>query len=536
MPRRARHDKTSIPKNRNVAFSKKLITTFRNRGPALFLSNADETTSMTKHWTLIALALLLLQSCSWEEDISRLQSPDWNPEIAAPIAKGSITVGQAFDQLENFSYLTVEGDGTLVFRADFPLASWALPDLIDIPDFPVPFVENSLNVPFPVEGLERLDLEAGSLRYQIVSSSQRAIRVEFHFNQLLTDGAETRFSVVLDGAGNFEGTVDLTGMSIQPNGGNMAMSYSAYLDGTDEPMEVDQVALFFSGLEASYLEGQFDARTFVLDPDSLNFQSDLGIDLSLLTLSEPTLDFVVESQSGIPNSFYFTSFQVMDEDGNGHSLEYAPFTEGSSLNLAPAPKTWTESRFTINRDNSNIGELLGLGVPAGLSWEASLIAFPEGPAESGFMTDSDSIRERVEAEAPLAFQLGDTDLSTEIELDLPAIDMLKSGTVSITTENGIPLELDLQVYLLDDHGQTIDSLFTDTQAILAGPEVDGQGYSLEEAAQNIQVNFDEALLEKLDQSTAMRFKATVSTSRNGEVPVRITRDQSIGFRLGVRAQ
>ncbi len=491
---------------------------------------------MTKQWILIALALLLFQGCSLEEDISKLKTPEWNGEIAAPIAKGSITVGQAINQLEDFDYLDVEQDGTLVFRAEFPLASWAMPDLVEIPDFEVPFIENSIELPFPLEGVSRLDLKAGTMSYQITSSHARAVRVEFRLSDVKYLDQEAIIPIVLDGTGTFEGEIDLNGYSFQPDQGGVAMSYSAYFVDNDDPAGVDQATLRFSGLASSYFEGRLPETTIEMDPDTLNFQADLGIDFSNLTLTEPKLEFIVESQVGIPNAFSFPSFGIFDEDLNPHDLAFSPFEEGASLTLPTTPGTWADTRFSVDPANSNIVELLDLGVPQGMMYQATIVAFPNDQPGEGFMTDEDSVAVRVETEAALAFQLTETEFSQDIDLDIEMIDLIRSGAVLLITENEIPLELDLQVFLLDQQGVATDSLFDGQQPILRGAEVDAGGFTLAQADQRTELAFDAALLEALDQASGLRLTATVSSTGNGTKPIRITSDQSLGFRLGVRAQ
>lgn len=501
----------------------------------MFNTNGHEKI-MTKNFTLIALALLLLQSCSWGEDISNLKSPEWDGAIAAPIAKGSVTIGEALNQVEDFSFLDVEPDGTLVFKADFPLASWALPALIEIPDVTFPVPSDGVDVAFPLEGVERMDFSSGQLDYSITNSSDLEVRVVFEIRELTLQGASSAVSVNVDGAGTFGGVIDLTGYQIAPNQGQVFVNYQAFDQTTGAPASIDHLICSLSGLEASYIEGKLPETDLSLEMDTLNLIADLGFDLSGITLADPALNFVFESQVGVPNTFSFPAFAMFDSDNVSTSLIYEPFNQGSSLNLATQPGEWVETRFSINQGNSNISELLNKGVPTAIAYEASILAFPSASQETGFITNQDSIRVTVELEAPLAFQLEDTDFTQDIDLNFEMIDLLKSGTLVLNTTNEIPLELDLQIYLTGGKGQVIDSVFAFQQPVLAGAEVDAEGFTTNEAKGRVEFTFDEDLLTTLAQANGLRFAATVSSTQNGAQTVRLTDGQAIGFQLGLRTE
>lgn len=501
----------------------------------LFNTNGHEDI-MTKTLTFITLALLLFQSCSWGEDISTLKTPEWNGAIAAPIAKGSVTVGEALNQLEDFSFLDVKPDGTLVFKADFPLATWAIPQLIEIPDATFPVPEGGVNVAFPVEGIERMDFSSGQLDYSITNSSAEALRVVFEVRELTNNSGSSAVSVIVEGPGTFGGAVDLTGYQITPNQGQIFVGYQAFDLATGSAASIDLLVCTLSGLEASYLEGRLPEADLSLEMDTLSLIADLGFDLSGITLADPALDFVFESQVGVPNTFSFPAFAMLDDDNVSTPLIYEPFNNGSSLNIASQPGEWTETRFSINQGNSNISDLLNKGIPAAIAYEASILAFPAGSQETGFITNQDSIRVTVELEAPLAFQLADTEFSQDIELNFEMIDLLKSGTIVLNTTNGIPLELDLQVYLTGGKGEILDSLFVNHQPILGGAAVDAEGYTTAEAKERLEFSFDEGLLQSLEAANGLRFSATISSTQDGTTTVRLTDDQSIGFQLGIRTE
>ncbi|MDP5169694.1 MAG: hypothetical protein NWR72_05575, partial [Bacteroidia bacterium] len=333
---------------------------------------------MIKQWTLATLALLLLQSCAWNDDISRLQTPEWNGEIAAPIAKGTISIAQVLDQFGDFSFVDVEPDGTLVVHADFSLGQWALPQFIQLPDLPIPFVENSLQVPFPLPEIERLELKQGFLQYSIRHGGNEALRVDFRIRELLHGGEETRFSVDVPSAGLFQNEIDISGYAFVPQHGRFSLSYDAYFAANGDPATVDQVMLTFHDMLPSYAEGILPELDMALEIDTLDVKIDLGMDLPEFTLNEPRIEFVFESQVGVPGIFSFPSFSLQNDAGENLALIYAPFQDGTTLLRPESPTAWAETRFALDKTNSNLVEMLSQGIPKRLMYEAAITAFPAG--------------------------------------------------------------------------------------------------------------------------------------------------------------
>ncbi len=492
---------------------------------------------MSNKYILLILALLSFQSCAWEEDLSRLQAPSWQGEIAAPIAQGYLSIGDILDQLGELSFLRVQPDGELILHSELPLARWALPTQVELPDFSAPFLENTtMQVPFPVAGITTFVNQEGSLLYHFSYSGEVAIRVDFRLRELIQAGQETRLSVEVPGPGTYEGSFDISGSAFAPRDGQLSMSYAAYEPFTETPHSLDQVVLTFSGLRLSYAEGTFPPTLIVLAPDTLHVQLDLNMDFPDIILSEPQITFVVESQIGLPNQFSFPRFSFLFEDGRRQDLSYEPLSLGSSLEVAPTPKQWVETRFTLTRENSNIADLLNQGIPSALAYDASLDLFPYGKTTPGFITDLDSIRVRVEAESPLAFQLREYAFRHELDINLEMVDLIRSANLSISTQNGIPLELDLQVYLADESGIIQDSLFLSKARLLAGAQMTGADGTTEPATQLLQVDFSEARLPDLSRAKRMVLEARVSSTQHGEVPVRITKDQTLAFQLGAKVR
>ncbi len=114
--------------------------------------------------------------------------------------------------------------------------------------------------------------------------------------------------------------------------------------------------------------------------------------------------------------------------------------------------------------------------------------------------------------------------------------LVKNAEISITTVNELPIELMLQVLLLDENYMVIDSVFNDNAPILAASLVDDQTGKLVEASEETnRVEFPAEKLGKLDQVFYMQVQARLITSAGGVPFVKIYSSYTLDFEISMLA-
>ena len=99
----------------------------------------------------------------------------------------------------------------------------------------------------------------------------------------------------------------------------------------------------------------------------------------------------------------------------------------------------------------------------------------------------------------------------------------------------MPIKLDLQVYLLDESYQLLDSVFSDLQVILAASEVDQEGRLVQASEEANTAVFPVEKLSILEEVRYLQIEAQMNTSELGSKDVKLYSDYSLEFKFSIFA-
>ncbi len=261
--------------------------------------------------------------------------------------------------------------------------------------------------------------------------------------------------------------------------------------------------------------------------------------LSHLKLADPRIDIRTESSMGIPFELTLDSVIATAEDLSTLALE---FYEGHPFKI-PAPSLsqvgeTVGGEYFINNQTSNFHELLNLA-PHSLSYRITGGIDPDIPDQNHFLLDTS--RFMLEAEFLLPLDLRYTQYAmedtVEFEIGQEGIDtsMVKEVQLKVNTVNELPIELDLQLYLLDEFHTVIDSVFEQDGVFLPGSEVDADGLLFSASEQSSYANFNTEKLGRLEQVRFILVAARIVTSELGAQYVKFYSDYSLEFEISMHA-
>jgi len=226
-------------------------------------------------------------------------------------------------------------------------------------------------------------------------------------------------------------------------------------------------------------------------------------------------------------------------DGSSVTLE---FYEGHPFMVSAPDLTHIGSsvsdEFLINRETSNFDELLAVA-PSSLSYDISGSTQQGSGDESHFALDTSRLIVETEFLLPLDFRstvvaLEDT---MEFEMDDLGIDtsIVRQMNLTLSTVNELPIKLDLQVYMLDEFYQVLDSVFGENQVLLAASEVDQEGKLIQAGEEDNTAIFPIEKLGKLEEIRYLQVHARMNTSELGSKDVKLYSDYTLDFKLSLFA-
>jgi len=488
-------------------------------------------------YTLL-LCLWGIVGCEILDETTRLQTPDWQPDIAIPLIDASVSIEDLLDVVDSSTFLTFDPEGRVGLTYETDLITATGKDIVVLPNLFIPMPSEAIAFTFPLTSIQTIGLAEGQLSLAFNSNTSEASEVTLNIQGLKKDGVDFSQTFSFNGAGAQREVVDLRGYSFAFANGQLALSYEARRVGTGASVTLDEVVVEMENMDYNYAEGYFGNYIFSLANDSTNISTSSEAQAARFRLDDPQLTLLIDNSFGVPIRIRFEELEFVPQEGEGINIVSQALQEGIDINYPSTSEVgeYRETEITFDKGNSNLADAL-TSIPRALDFDVDAVTHPNNdPSEIGFVTDTSEFTIGIRTEIPLRGQMSGLNLSTTRDISLTEIDDIKEANMRVITTNSIPLEVRVQIYLLDEQENVIDSLFAERQQVLAGALVDAQG-DVVEAAEEI---FDIALTpEKLTSVFAMekvRMVANLSTTNLGNTTVQIAERNALQIQIGFRAK
>jgi len=287
--------------------------------------------------------------------------------------------------------------------------------------------------------------------------------------------------------------------------------------------------------------GFIDSRDLITESGEFEISLfDDNPDLASLVFNDPRINISTSNSVGIPMEIELDSV-IATSSRDGSTIELA-FTEGHPFVIgAPGIDQMgerVETEININKNTSNINELLA-SAPSKITYKIFARTEEGNMEDQHFILDTSKLDVALEILLPLDFKSSGFAFNDTLEFEVgeEGVDtsLIKFAQVSVTTLNELPLELELQVYLLDSTHALVDSIFDGDAIILGASEVDVQGNLTQAVEETNSIAFPAEKLEKLKDVAYMQVEARMITSGLGDQFVKLYSDYSLDFEISMSA-
>jgi hypothetical protein len=452
----------------------------------------------------LAVAGLSIGACMPEDDFQDIQVLAPSPSISLPILNTNLRVSDLI-KTEEGGLLEENPDGSysLFYRTNvqslavgeyfppIPPQQYAesLSLGLNAPAFflsPEPLLHEGI-IPVELGGLSIYGIECkqGYLNLSLNSDYDHDISISITFPDILDADQQP---LILDfdfprwGAKNGSQYVDLTGYRINIHENTLSYTAEVSISGSGSAInETDQVSinLNIADIDFSYIEGNFSAMEVPVGADSLEIPMLANAINGNLALN-PRLRIDFANSFGVPVLTDLSNVYVkrksgtivrLEDEGESHFFSGAyDFPYLTDRNELPAFKSQE-----VDQSNSNIEEAFA-ELPRGIAYYFGF-NLNSSPEDTSFIADNSSIGVDVEVELPLEGSF-DIRLQDTLAIDLGFEQDVEELKVLIKTENGFPIDADLQIYFLDENGEMIYDinneavkLFDDQAQLLKAAEI-----------------------------------------------------------------
>jgi hypothetical protein len=521
---------------------------------------------------------LVLHSCQKEQfQLDKLSDEiEIHTDLVAPLIFGSMGMGEIVAEFDSSGYVGEFEDGLIYLTYADTIVNVRV-DTLDLvvdglyteiyfdteiandPEFigsapgdTVHFIKSKF---FGMEtsGNNRLDslvFKGGELLTEIVSTFQHTGFLTISSPYIRdTDGNLYTYTVMIsDLSGNFSSSEseDLDGYFMkadqQGDSSVFRMDYDFAVINSGNPVNPGD----FCEIKSNFLDlGFYELYGFV-DPDEVVTESgvlDIPIyadfpELSHLKLADPRISIFTESSLGIPFELSLDSVIGTAEDGSTETLE---FYSGHPF-IIPAPTIdmigeTAYGDFYINNQTSNFQDLLNIA-PHTLSYRVTGDVGSQNP--SHFLLDTSRFMTEMEILVPLDLAFTDYSLSDTLEFALveEGVDtsFVKNVVVKLSTVNELPIELGLQVYLMDASHTVLDSLFNGDPVFLSSSQVDSEGKLSLASETSHEIDFPAEKMGSLEQTEYLEIQARMVTAESGVPFVKFYSDYTLDYEISIYAE
>jgi len=193
--------------------------------------------------------------------------------------------------------------------------------------------------------------------------------------------------------------------------------------------------------------------------------------------------------------------------------------------------------FNINNQTSNFQDLLNIA-PHTLSYRVTGDIGSQN--QDHFLLDTSRFMAEMEFLLPLDLLFTEYTLTDTLEFEFgeDGIDtsLVKHVVINLSTVNELPIELGLQVYLLDASSTVLDSIFNGDPVFLHSSEVDSEGRLLGASEDSHSIDFPAEKLGVLEQTEYLWIEARMVTAESGGQFVKFYSDYTLDFEISFYAE
>lgn len=531
---------------------------------------------------ITGILALSVQSCfdGDDYDFDKLsEKVDWTPNMIAPVGYGTYTLWYLLNQHEenpDDQTIILDPDGLLhIKHIEKDLFSYDVDKVLNFPNqapVDITFDLPDLSVGIPHAALPDIPAQTKEVNINTnpvaitLSELELGTNIQFLFtNPLNTDviisislpnGTQAGTPVnqnfrILANANAQEENLNLSDLNIkfkEPYSTNNTVELTFDVDiqnngtGTITGNGDINVSIAFQNIDFKLAQGDFGKQSIDIGTGDIDMNVDFWDDVDgEYRFADPKVLLHLRNSVGVPFAIN-ANLTGYNKDGdsralNPETLEPVNYPK-TPADVQDAPN---EETITYDRNNSDIVDVMALPPSGRIEYSGTVDLNPapvDISGEPNIVSNNSRIDVDLEIDIPLDLSATNLMLKDTIDdLDIKDADKIVNGAIVVTTENGFPLDAQInKIYMTDAEYNKLDSIVDNR--VFDAADVDAAGFvipgSIKEVSHEIELT--EAQIEKLNDTENLIINASVNTTDKGTKSVKLKGDYAIKFTLSVKAK
>jgi len=402
----------------------------------------------------------------------------------------------------------------------------------------------SFDFKFPEADLKAFSsvLKKGTLNIKTVNTSKVTGTINLTLNEIKKNGLPVKANIPLDGTTT---AIDLTGAdlnfasdlvvpynripyaySIQINSSAGYVDYAAS-DGVK--LDVNLVNLDFKSIQ-----GDFGKRLITITPGNFDLNVDMldKIDGSF-KLVNPKMELILRNSIGVPASVS-VDFTATNKSGKTAALNPPVFD-------IPVPASITSGIATksvvFDKLNSKIVDFIALPPTGSISYSGKVEFNKLAPVTSlkpNFLDLDATFAIDLKLDLPLELQVNNLSFKDTTGISGGDFEKLETAELILNAKNGIPLDIDLQLFFVDTISKTQYGTSKKTK-ILSAAQI-GADNKITPVQSSQTFSLDKSEMDNLRKANGIVFTGTVSSPSAGTGVATILSDSKIELNVVIKSK
>ncbi len=422
---------------------------------------------MNKLRLLLALGVLsvIIYSCD-NVDPFDVEDVDFgDPEIGVPLVNSTFFIADLGADPDNNTEVLSDQEGRVTLRYSDQIPPITVGDIFPAErDITLSVLSNAHTFTIP---FYNIDIRTGVFKdtrmsLELTNPTDETLSVTVAIDEIIDTGNNRSYSqsfILQPNERLVSAELDLSGWTVNTPDGNLELSYSAFTNSSSF-VNISDFEIHFPRLEFASLEGVFGNAILPTTEDLIDISFFDSWVSGGLDLSDPSLSFDINNSIGIPAELKLNYANITNIDGETFQLEYDDLNQGIAFNYPDISQVGDSvaTRIEIDGTNSNVIDLFNKK-PSMIDYDLDL-SITSGPnPTTGFYTEDSRIAIDASVELPLLMRANDLILQDTIGFEEVEFDQIEgTGELLLSLVNGFPIGVGVNLYFLDEQGQTLFTL------------------------------------------------------------------------------
>lgn len=528
-----------------------------------------------KYLFFLLAAGFIAVSCIKEEiDLDKISDKMyWNPKVGVPVAYSSLSLEDLIESIDSEQMIKSDSTKflTLVYSnrilsntaatimkfGDQQFGEAIFASQLGIPAAPTqnPIVFTKSNsYPFTMSHGEIIDsllIKTGTLSFNISSTYKHQGKLIIEIPQLKKNNKAFKDSVNItksDGTFSTVTNFNVAGYKLaleHPNvtDNKMSFNYTVKLINSGVGITAGDrigITIDFTNIAFSSLFGYLGNRQLINTLSEFSFPIFEEVSQPNLKFANPSIKIRSRSSFGLPANVELYNVEAINSKDN----KTIPLTFSTGINPfnIKSPNTiggYANDSVIFNKNTTNLFTALEIG-PNKIKYGIRSFANPAGKTLN-YVTDSSKLTVDLDVELPLDLGCSKVEFKDTMELDLSKVedleDKVKSLLLRTSFENGMPIDMNLQVYFLTETNKHVDTLFVaGSDNTIKSGELNQAGKVIKPTRKFLDSQFSKAEIEKLKTVRNAIVKASIATTGGGTTYVKFYSNYTLKVTFGVQTE